>query len=87
MVYFRNARYSVPPNYITKTVQVEQDEGFVYIYHNGSLIARHAAIAKGVSYSEADLRSGLSGSVGDQSKIDEYIAKTMARFKEMGAGA
>lgn len=43
--------------------------------------------AKGVSYSEADLRSGLSGSVGDQSKIDEYIAKTMARFKEMGAGA
>lgn len=87
LVYFRNARYSVPPNYITKTVQVEQDEGFVYIYHNGSLIARHAAIAKGVSYSEADLRSGLSGSVGDQSKIDEYIAKTMARFKEMGAGA
>lgn len=87
LVYFRNARYSVPPNYITKTVQVEQDEGFVYIYHNGSLIARHAAIARGVSYSEADLRSGLSGSVGDQSKIDEYIAKTMARFKEMGAGA
>lgn len=86
LVYFRGSRYSVPPNYITKKVQIEEEGGTVYIYHGGSLIASHGSSA-GNNYDEAHLRAGLSASVGGSDAIDGYISRTMSRFKEVGGGA
>lgn len=84
LVYYHSARYSVPPNLITKTVQIEEDSGRVYIYHAGFLVAEHEAAPGGANYDESHLRAGLEASSGASAdSIDEYIGRTMSRFKDM----
>lgn len=87
LVYFRSARYSVPPNLITKTVQIEEEGGIVYIYHAGAVVAKHESVAKGVAYQEGHLRAALAATGVDESRIDAYIETTLSRFKELGGGA
>ena len=90
LIYHRGSKYSVPPNYISKTVSVEEDSGQLLIYHAGLLIACHDLQAEpnSVVYDEGHLREGLSKRTGlpaDSAAIDEYCKRTMSAFKSMGA--
>ena len=90
LVYHRGSRYSVPPNYISKTVFLEEDSGQLLIYHAGLLVACHGLCGErnSVSYDEGHLREGLSRRTGlpaESAAIDEYCRRTMSAFKAMGA--
>ena len=92
LVYHRGSRYSVPPDYISKTVCIEEDSGELVIYHGGTVVAVHpvAASPKSVVYDESHLRDGIArrtGMAADSSKIDEYCAATMGSFRALGGRA
>ena len=84
LVYYRGSRYSVPKDYITKTVDVEDDGETVSIFCDGFLIASHAMAERGVCYEESHLRGGLEARVEDKGRIDGFMKNTLSRFKEMG---
>ena len=92
LVYHRGSRYSVPPDYISKTVCIEEDSGELLIYHAGVIVAAHelATSRKSVVFDESHLREGIAARTGmaaDSSRIDEYCAATMRGFKAMGGRA
>ncbi len=89
LVYHRGSRYSVPPNYISKTVSFEEDSGELVIYHGGLVVAVHriADAPRSVVYDKGHLRDGIAertGMAADSSRIDEYCAATMGSFRALG---
>ena len=89
LVYHRGSRYSVPPDYISKTVCIEEDSGELVIYHAGMVVATHAIAAspRSVVYDRSHLAAGIArrtGMAADSSKIDEYCAATMGSFRALG---
>ena len=82
----------MPPDYISKTVCIEEDSGELLIYHAGVIVAAHglATSRKSVVFDESHLREGIAARTGmaaDSSRIDEYCAATMRGFKAMGGRA
>lgn len=84
-VAYRGSRYSVPPNLITSTVQIEEDGDRLLIFSKGLLAADHPLQTErgGVSLAESHLREGIAGRIGaDSPKIDEYISQTISNFRD-----
>jgi hypothetical protein len=89
LIYHRGSRYSVPPDYISRKVCVEEDSGELVVYHAGLVVAVHriAASPKSVVYDPSHLREGIARRTGmsaDSSRIDEYCAATMGSFRALG---
>lgn len=92
LIYHRGSRYSVPPDYISRKVCVEEDSGELVVYHAGLVVAVHriAASPKSVVYDPLHLREGIARRTGmsaDSSRIDEYCAATMGSFRALGGRA
>lgn len=59
LVYFRGHRYSVPPKFINKRVQLKQIDNKLYIYYNKELIIIHELSNKKINYDESHYIEGL----------------------------
>lgn len=84
VIDYRGAKYSVPPNLISKTVSYKEVDGKLHIYHGGELVATHAiADAHTVNYSDDHYKSGLGIRLGNGSEIDGMAGENLARFKDL----
>ena len=84
VIDYRGAKYSVPPNLISKTVSYKEVDGKLHIYHGGELVATHAiADAHTVNYSNDHYKSGLGIRLGNGSEIDGMAGENLARFKDL----
>ena len=80
--------YSVPPDYIGKTVRVFGMAGGVAIQHNGSTIAYHE-IAEGrkINYNLDDYIGAMRGKMGDDGKIEEVSRRNIEMLGRIGGDA
>ncbi len=82
VIDYKGAKYSVPPNLISKTVSYKEADGKLRIYHGGELVAVHAiADAHTVNYNDGHYKAGLGIRLGDGSEIDGMASENLARFK------
>ena len=50
LVYFKGNKYSVPPDYIGKIVNLKVNENYLYIYYITDVISVHEITGKKVNY-------------------------------------
>lgn len=85
VINYKGSKYSVPPNFITKTVGYKEVNGVLYIYHNKQLIAEHPINKKGgINYNENHYKDGLKGKFKDDDCIEEFSKTNLANFKDIG---
>lgn len=84
-VLHRGCRYSVPHGLIGRTVDLEEDDGRLYVFSDGVLVADHALSENGAPVADpGHLREGLKARIGgDSAKIDEYVGQTMSMFRDI----
>jgi len=84
MVLFRKCRYSVDPQYIGKTVELEltDTEDQLQIYYNGERIRSHLVTIQPLNYHEEDLFQILKSDVMRDKKDDEIRAYTKESLKQ-----
>ena len=85
LITYEGARYSVPPNYINKVVQLIEVSKMIYIYFNDEIIAQHPLNSKGsINYTHEHYKSCLIGKFGNQDQIDLTVKENLKRFKNLG---
>lgn len=60
LVYYQGSEYSVPSEFINKTVKLRVIENKLHIYYNNDLIASHEILNKKISYTEEHYKEGLA---------------------------
>lgn len=85
LIDYKGAKYSVPPNLITKTVNYKESEGKLLIFYKNELVAEHILAKKGsVNYDESHYKAGLKGKFKNEDDIDKASSGNLARFKDLG---
>ena len=91
MVQFRKCKYSVDPQYIGKTVEIElsDTEDNIHIYYNGETVRSHPLTTQRFNYNQADmfniLKSDLLAGRPDDD-IHEYIHESLQLYDAVGDG-
>lgn len=89
MVQFRKCKYSVDPQYIGKTVEIElsDTEDNIHIYYNGETVRSHLLTTQRFNYNQADmfniLKSDLLAGRPDDD-IHEYIHESLQLYDAVG---
>lgn len=84
VIDYKGAKYSVPPNLISKTVSYKESDGKLHIYRGGELVATHAISGTHtVNYNGDHYKAGLGIRLGDGSEIDGMAGENLARFKDI----
>ena len=89
MVQFRKCKYSVDPQYIGKTVEIElsDTEDNIHIYYNGETVRSHPLTTQRFNYNQADmfniLKSDLLAGRPDDD-IHEYIHESLQLYDAVG---
>jgi hypothetical protein len=56
LIYYKGKRYSVPPEFIGKTLKVREDDRCVYIYNGHEIIRVYEASDSLIDYNESDYK-------------------------------
>ena len=86
MVQHKNKKYSVPINYIGQNVLLEEDGGYLTIYHNGNLIREHLISEKRLNYEREDYVQILQSDVFKHLKDDElerFVDENLKAYDEL----
>ncbi len=76
LVTYKGNGYSVPPQYINKTVKLTEVNNKLYIYYNEKLISCHDISNKKINYKENHYKEGMSYWITEQSNLNiEGIVK------------
>src|SRR5699024_11713429 len=92
MVQFRKCKYSVDPQYIGKTVEIElsETEENIHIHYNGEMIRSHPLTPQRLNYNPADmfkiLKSEVFASRSDDD-IHDYIHESLQLYDALGDDA
>lgn len=79
LVYYKKAKYSVPPKYINQTVKLQFMENKLCIYYNKELIAIHELSNLSIQYQEQHYKECLSLSMPtkEASEIEQMAKKNL----------
>lgn len=79
LVYYKKAKYSVPPKYINQTVKLQVMENKLCIYYNKELIAIHELSNLSIQYQEQHYKECLSLSMPtkEASEIEQMAKKNL----------
>ncbi len=75
LVYYRGNQYSVPPQFVSKIVQLREIDNKLYIYNNTKLISLHEISNKKINYLEDHYKEGLAINLKTNSDDIEQKAK------------
>ena len=70
LVTYKGNEYSVPPQYINKTVKLTELNNKLYIYYNEELISCHDISCNKINYKKEHYEFGMSHWINDKSKLD-----------------
>lgn len=83
LIDYKGAKYSVPPYFITKTVNYKESDGKLFIYYKHDLVAEHSITkAKSVNYDKDHYKKGLIGELKNDHEIEELPTKNHVKFKD-----
>ena len=86
LVTFKGCRYSVPMEYISKTVQLKAEGGMLSIYYTGKLIQTHPICGKRMNYDRGDyegiMRSSMWGM--DDSVLKRMVSENLTLLDGIG---
>lgn len=86
MVQHKNKKYSVPINYIGQNVLLQEEDGYLEIYHNGALIREHLISEKRLNYERNDYIQILQSDVFKNLKDDElerFVDENLKAYDEL----
>ena len=85
LFYYKGQRYSVPPAYIGKTVDVYPIEQELYVYHNSRLIAKHTISQNRINYKLHHYEEALEKRLKhlDSTDIEEMAEKNLKRLEKL----
>lgn len=84
LVYYQGSEYSVPPEFINKTVKLRVIENKLHIYYNNDLIALHEISEKKINYQEKHYKEGLALKFNSSLEdVEEMAKKNLAIFNNL----
>jgi len=87
LIYYKRNKYSVPPEYIGKIVNLKINENYLYIYYITELIAVHEITGKKVNYLSNHYMALMSKHVKESKelqKVCENNLKNLDKFLQEG---
>ncbi len=86
LVYYKGSKYSVPSDYISKTVDLYEVTNELFIYYQGNLIAKHTITQNRTNYAKEHYVEALTKVIKTQSadEIEAMATKNLERFKLPG---
>ncbi|BDP55407.1 TPA: IS21 family transposase [Enterococcus faecium] len=86
MVQYKQRKYSVPIHYIGQNVLLEEDDGYLNIYHNGDLIREHVRSEKLLNYEREDyikiLQSDVFKNLKDE-ELEHFVDENLKAYDEL----
>jgi hypothetical protein len=82
LVHYSKKKYSVPPEYIGKSVFIKEEAGYINIYYQEKQIASHMKADKKINYREEDYMALMRASSSSE-KIDEYAKENLKMFDRL----
>ena len=77
LFYYKGKRYSVPIQFINKTLNVYENNNKLYVYYNRKLITIHDISEKNINYKEKDYIEGLQSVLNNKTQLEiENMAKS-----------
>lgn len=77
LFYYKGKRYSVPIQFINKTLNVYENNNKLYVYYNRKLITVHDISEKNINYKEKDYIEGLQSVLNNKAQLEiENMAKS-----------
>lgn len=91
MVQFRKCKYSVDPQYIGKTIDIElsDTEDTIHLYYNGEMIRSHPLTTEPFNYNTDDVFHILKSEVfahRTDDDVHDYIKHSLGRYDQLGGG-
>lgn len=85
LVYYKGAKYSVPPKYINQTVKLNAVDNKLYIYYNRDLIAMHEINDKVINYKAEHYIEGLSLTMPykEKNEIEEMAINNLKQLETL----
>lgn len=83
MIHYKSNQYSVPAEYIGKTVGLQVYDDYIHIYGNTQLIAKHRVSSLKLNYKEAHYLDALSNGIPHHQNIDELAQKNLLAIHEV----
>lgn len=83
LVYYRGIQYSVPPQFINKTVELYELNNKLYINYNKKLITCHDIKTKKINYLPEHYSEGLRFTIKDEEKLKEQTEINLQLFERM----
>jgi len=84
MIYYKGCQYSVPREFINKTLKIKELNNKLYIYNNTDLIRIHTLNNNIINYNEEDYMEALSRTINNkkEEEIEELAKKNLRLFDE-----
>ena len=83
LIMYNDCRYSVPPEYIGRTVSIQIYGGeFLRIFYHNEMIREHKISQKKINYCREDYRQMLTPLVHDENMIEELADRNLMQMDE-----
>ena len=85
LVTYKGNEYSVPPQYINKTVKLTELNNKLYIYYNEKMISCHDISNKKINYAKEHYEEGISYWIREQSdlNIEEIVKNNLKELDKL----
>lgn len=83
MITYKSNQYSVPAEYIGKTVGLQAYDNQIYVYYSTDLIAEHQLSSKKLNYKEEHYVDALSRGMPKYQDIEELAKKNLQAIDEV----
>ena len=85
LVTYKGNGYSVPPQYINKTVKLTEINNKLYIYYNEKLVSCHDISTKKINYKEKHYKEGMAYWITKQSNlnIEEIVENNLKELEKL----
>ena len=83
LIYYKGSKYSVPPDYIGKTVRVKEVENKIYIYYNTNLLRIHIIDEKSINYHDENYKQLMLRRVGQKEELDKICEENLKKFDNL----
>ena len=85
LFYYKGKRYSVPIQFINKTLDIQENNNKLYVYYNKKLITIHNISEKNINYKEEHYIEGLQSILNNkpQLEIENMAKKNLDRLNKL----
>ncbi|ONN26428.1 integrase, partial [Thermosipho affectus] len=77
LIYYKGNKYSVPIEYIGKTVNLKINENYLYVYYTTELIAVHEITDQKINYLSNHYMALMRKHIKDSSKLKEVCENNL----------